>query len=128
MQLPKSPFKDILVIACGFLLLFLFLEKKGHVHISVPLLYGVISIVLLSLISKRIAEKIVWAWYKLAQGLGYVNSRILLTIIFYVFLTPIAILYRLSGKNTLQLTRKKEGSYYIDRNHQYEKKDLEKMW
>jgi len=117
----KNHYKDILLIVSGFLVIFLVTKKGLFLYVA-----GVVA--LISVISDFIAQKIVWAWYKLAEGLGYVSSRILLSLIFFLLLTPLAFFYRLSRKDTLQLKKKPEGSYFKERNHLYVKEDLEKMW
>jgi hypothetical protein len=118
----KNPYKDILVIVLGFLVFFLIFKKTFLLYISGGVALAGVS-------SEFIAEKIVWGWYKLAEGLGYITSRILLSVIFFLFLTPLALLYRLFRKtDALQLKRKSSGSYFTVRNHLYVKEDLEKMW
>ena len=74
-----------------------------------------------------IARWINWAWYKLAEGMGWVMSKVLLSIVFYLFLFPIALLSRLVGKSGLQLTRK-DDTYWVERSHKYSKKDLDNTW
>jgi multisubunit Na+/H+ antiporter MnhG subunit len=46
------------------------------------------------------------AWWKLAMVLGYVNARIILTIIFALVLTPISLVWRLIGRDPLQRRRR----------------------
>ena len=46
------------------------------------------------------------AWWKLAMVLGYVNARIILTIVFVLVLTPISLVWRLIGRDPLQQHRK----------------------
>jgi hypothetical protein len=55
------------------------------------------------------------AWMGLAHVLGWVNSRILLSVLFYVVLTPIAIVQRLLGRNMLGRRGAGSGSYWIRR-------------
>lgn len=118
----KNPYKDILVIVLGFLFFYLLTKKSFLLYISGGVALAGVS-------SEFMAEKIVWGWYKLAEGLGYVSSRILLSVIFFLFLTPLAMLYRLSRRtDVLQLKRKSSGSYFTERRHLYVKEDLEKMW
>ena len=74
------------------------------------------------------AELFSFLWLKLGHLLGAINSRIILTVVFFLFLTPLSVIYRLFGKNTLQLKRKKEGSYFVSRELKYGQKDLGKMW
>jgi hypothetical protein len=40
-------------------------------------------------------------WWRFSRALGYVNARILLTILFSVVLVPLAIIWRLTGKDPL---------------------------
>ncbi|HWI17843.1 MAG TPA: SxtJ family membrane protein [Vicinamibacterales bacterium] len=46
------------------------------------------------------------AWWKLAMVLGYVNARIILTIVFAIVLTPMSMVWRLIGRDPLQRRRK----------------------
>ena len=74
------------------------------------------------------ARGIEWAWMKLAFALGWINSRILLSLIYFVFLLPIAWISRLFTKDPLALRNRKTSSLFITRNHLYTKKDLENIW
>jgi hypothetical protein len=118
----------ILVIVTGFIgLHFLFgdsVRLKPNIFLYIALSVGVISIV-----SSYLAEKIVWIWDKIALILGTINSKILLSVIFYVFLVPIALLSSLfKKKDELILKKKSEGSYYKERNHEYSSEDLENVF
>lgn len=82
---------------------------------------------LLPLLSKRLARIITKAWQRLMAAIGFVNAHVLLTLIFFIVLVPISFLYRLLKKDPLQLKRGGD-SYFQERNHQYEAKDLENPW
>ncbi len=117
----KNNSKTILSIVVG--LVALSLVFKIPVLIKIALLIG-----LLSLISVFIEEKIAWLWSKIGQGLGYINGNILLSIIFFILLTPIALIMRyIAGKDNLVLKKPKD-TVFVTRNHQYEAKDLEDVW
>jgi hypothetical protein len=45
------------------------------------------------------------AWWRLAAVLGYVNSRIILTLAFALILTPVGLLWRLIGRDPLGYRR-----------------------
>ncbi|PCJ27656.1 MAG: hypothetical protein COA97_03295 [Flavobacteriales bacterium] len=93
------------------------------------LLYVALSIGVTSIISSYLAEKIVWVWDKIALVLGTVNSKILLSAIFYLFLVPIALISRVFKKeDELILKKRTEGSYYKERNHEYSSEDLENVF
>ncbi len=62
-------------------------------------------------------------WWRVSRTLGYVNARILLTVLFGVLLVPVSALWRLVGKDPLARRRDKfEGwtpypARYRDRTH-----------
>lgn len=41
------------------------------------------------------------AWFRLAEALGWFNSRVILGIVYFVMFTPIALLLKLLGKSPL---------------------------
>ena len=94
---------------------------------STYILYAAIVIGIIGLFFDTIAGWITKAWYKLAEVLGAVMSKVLLSIVFFVFLFPIAMLYRLFNKDNLQLKRNSD-TYWVKRDHQFVKKDLEHPW
>jgi hypothetical protein len=63
------------------------------------------------------------AWWKLAMVLGFINARIILSILFFFILTPLSIIWRLIGKDPLTRRRSSWHGWspyperYRDRNH-----------
>lgn len=45
------------------------------------------------------------AWWKLALVLGYINARVILTVVFLLLLAPMGVLWRLIGKDPLSRRR-----------------------
>lgn len=118
----------ILVIVTGFVGLHFLFGDSVHLKPNI-LLYVAVGIGVISILSSYLAEKIVWVWDKIALVLGTVNSKILLSVIFYAFLVPIALFSRLfKKKDELFLKKKPEGSYYKERNHEYTSEDLENVF
>jgi len=70
------------------------------------------------------------AWLKFGGALGAVNSRIILGAIFYLFLTPIALLARLTRGDFLHLKKRAgaDRSYWHARDHAYTAEDIGKLW
>jgi hypothetical protein len=54
-------------------------------------------------------------WMTLAGALGYVNSQILLSALFFLVLTPIGLVVRLVGHDPLERKRGNEKSYWRPR-------------
>jgi hypothetical protein len=113
--------KAQLVIVTGLIILY-------FVFKSVYWLYAATAVGLLSVFVPVAGNGIVWVWFKLAEVLGNINGKIILTVLFWVFLVPIAFLYRLTAKNPLSVKRTKTASLYHERNHTYTKEDLEHTW
>jgi len=76
-------------------------------------------------------EGLKWAykpWMGLALVMGWVVSRVILGVLFYLVLTPIGVLMRLSGRNPMAV-EEREGSYWIERAQEpYEPQRSEKMY
>jgi hypothetical protein len=54
-------------------------------------------------------------WMRLAHALGWVNSRILLALIFYLVMTPVGLVQRLAGRDALCRRGPGSASYWIPR-------------
>lgn len=72
-------------------------------------------LLLLGLLAPRWVEPFHFAWMKLAAGLGYVNSRIILSIMYYGVLTPIGFVMRMAGRDPLRRRGARQESYWIPR-------------
>ncbi|GAA4464591.1 hypothetical protein GCM10023189_44090 [Nibrella saemangeumensis] len=113
--------KAQLVIVTGLLVLY-FIFK------SVWLLYAAVAVGVVSLAIPILGDFLVRVWFKLAEILGAINGKIILSLLFYVFLFPIAVLYRLTTKNPMAVKRSDAKSMYAERNHTYTKEDMEHTW
>jgi hypothetical protein len=67
---------------------------------------------------------------KLAVAVGTMTTKMFLAVVFFIFLTPIAICYRLFHGDFMKLkpNHTSGGTYWSQRNHPYKPEDLEKMW
>ena len=54
-------------------------------------------------------------WMRFALALGYVNSRLILSVMYYGILAPLGLLTRLVGRDPLNRRRKPAESYWIPR-------------
>ena len=70
---------------------------------------------LLGLIAPRIALPFHRAWMKLAAALGYVNSRLLLGLMYYGVLAPVGWVTRRAGRDPLRRRAPRASSYWIPR-------------
>ncbi len=120
-NLTMNNYKSTLTIVIGFLLLSNYFDSK-------PLLIISIAVGLLAIFSEKANDKIIWIWNKLTEVLGLIMPNVLLTIVFYLFLTPLALLNRINRKkNPLQL-RNETSSTFISKRIEFSKASLEKIW
>ena len=110
-----------LVIVTGLALISLI--TSSPLWLKAALLIGVACI-----FSGFVERWLVLLWLKLAEGIGWFTSKILLSLIFYIFLMPMALLKRLFTGDSLQLKKKQGPSMFETRNHTYRKKDLENIF
>ena len=113
--------KAQLVIVTGLVVLYFVFKSPWF-------LYGAAAVGVLSLAIPAAGDLIVKAWFKLAEILGNINGKVILSVLFFVFLFPIALLYRMTTKNPLAIKRTDDASFYNERNHLYTKEDLEQTW
>jgi hypothetical protein len=117
----KARIKEtLLVITLGFIALYMKFEKLWLLYIAFGVGFG-------GLVSGRLAGLIHKGWYKLGDVLGFIMSRIVLGTLYYVILVPTGALAKLFRKDFMYL-RKRNDSYYHERNHLYRPEDLTDPW
>jgi hypothetical protein len=113
--------ETVLVITVGFLLLY-FLFKRV-IFLNIALIVGLAGI-----FSFYLSEKIDWLWNKLSAILGTISNGILLTLVFFLVLTPVGLIRRLRRKGGMTYFDREKTSNFSDREHSFAKKDLENTW
>jgi len=69
---------------------------------------------LIALLCPTILRPIHWIWMKVGHVMGIVMTHILLTLTFFIIITPVGLIMRLFGKDPLQRKfDKKAQSYWI---------------
>jgi len=107
------------LLAIG-LLLFYF-EKPSAIYFAIIggllMLFGALFPQLLKPLNK--------IWMGLAIILGFIMSRVILTILFYLVLTPIAVLAKLVGKKFIVLKYDKSANTYWEKRTNIHKKQID---
>ena len=108
----------VLVIALGVLY---WVTKNGY-FLAAAAATGFIGLFI-----PPLAAAIHRAWMKLAMAMGFVMSRVVLTVLFFLFLVPLAFISRLFRKRSMRL---KPGgdSYFKTRNFEYNRESFENVW
>ena len=65
-----------------------------------------------ALIMPGLLRPIYTTWMKIGHGLGWVNTRIILGVLFYVMILPMGLIMRLFGKDPMSRKRDKSASSY----------------
>ena len=98
-------------MAIAFLVIAAIVILKHH-HVSLSLLIISGSFFVLGAVAPAILKPVYVAWMKLAVVLSWINTRIILLILFYLILTPIGLIMRLFGKDVLDFKIKKNRDSY----------------
>ena len=111
----------ILFIIYGFLIYYGKEDSQFFAIIALTLVAGIILPILL--------KPIYLVWMIFAVILGWIMTRIILSVIFYLIITPIGIVTRLIGDDFLGLKKINTNSYWNNRDNNHEiNQDYEKQF
>ena len=83
---------------------------------------------LVGVLSTYLSQKIDWLWMQLTKVLALIMPNVLLTIVFYVFLFPFALLSRIFGAaDALRLKNTSESVYRVSEK-KYTPQSMEHPW
>jgi hypothetical protein len=109
MKKPKDPDfqeKSFGKAVGGFLLLLAaVLWWRGRIPTAQVLASIGTVLVVLGVTAPRLLKYPSQVWWKFAMILGYVNARIILTVAFLIVLTPLSLIWRLIGRDSLAIRR-----------------------
>ncbi|QXD16338.1 DUF4407 domain-containing protein [Rhodocaloribacter litoris] len=94
--------------------------RRGWTPGALPVGLGVAGAVLAlgGWLAPRLFRPLYRAWMGLALVLGFVMTRVVLTLVFYLVVTPIGLLLRLFGRDPLQRRRDPAASsYWIEKTY-----------
>lgn len=114
-------YKTILVITVGFIALYFVF----HVNYFITIAF---AISVLSIVSEWIANLISSLWLKLATLLSYIVPNIIMSLVFFLILTPIALVQKLLKKNTTFRLGDTLNSTFLYSNRSIDKTHFEKPW
>ncbi len=117
----EKRFETILAITFGMLVLYYIFHAK--IFLTLAAVFSGIG-----LFSAFFGGLITKFWLKFAAILGVINGKILLSVIFFIILTPVAFLMKLAGKTALIIGKKSGDTIYTERNHEYVSADFENTW
>ena len=101
--------------------LFLSLYSKTNTGVKVAFVITVITI-LIPVVFYPFAV----IWFALSNILGAISSKILMTVIFFVFVFSVGLIRKLFGKDNLKINQFKKSTQSVmdNRNHLYKESDI----
>jgi polyferredoxin len=111
----------------AMVLLVLIIIYFGKYYNLIPL---AIILLILSILWPKLFSPIAKVWFGLSNIIGTIMSKILLSVVFYIIVTPIGMMRRFFKADPLQLKdwKKGKGSVLKIRNQTIQAKDLEKPY
>ena len=119
MKLSKED-QSILAIVAGFAIISLISRNYFFLIIC--------AVAIISFPFPKMKKAVHVIWVKFGEIIGWFMHRIILGILFYLILTPIALLKKILGNDSLQINRKGRDSTFQTRKHLFTPKDMEKVW
>lgn len=112
-------------MAMVLLLLILYMLQKRQ-----GLVVAAIALHVLNMTAPLIFRPVGVIWLGLSHVLGTVTSKILLAIVFFLIVTPMGVIRKITGKDSLKLHafRASEESVMWERNYTFKASDLEKPY
>lgn len=111
----KEEKKFALTVGGVFLILAVYLFFKNPSYSLAVGSTGTILLLLAIIIPSKLTP-LKNGWFKLGHYLGYINTLVLLSLLYWIIITPIGLLLNLSGKDLLGLKfNHKSKTYWKDR-------------
>jgi hypothetical protein len=120
-EFKSNPTQSILLLALACVLFYFWLQLLWLLHLA-------IALSIIGILSDSLSKKLEFIWMQFAKLLAFVMPKILLTLVYFLLLVPIAFLSRIFNKTDLLKKKKPAHSTFIEVNKQFAKSDFEKMW
>lgn len=123
----EKVYEALLVISTALLVIYLY----GVIRYEIPrpvFIYVASGVGISGILIKPLGELIAKGWFKLAELLSFVMSKVVMTIVFVVILIPVALLYRMVKKDKLYIKKAASATTWTERKHIYSDKDLKNIW
>ena len=127
MKLRKIGVNEARDTGLAVILILLIIEFIKRPHLLTIVAMGVL---VLTMTWPALFKPLARIWFGFSHILGNVVSRVLLTVVFFVIVTPVGLIRQASGADPMKSTmwKKNMDSVLIDRNHLFTKKDIEKPY
>jgi hypothetical protein len=107
----------------AMVLIFLLIGSLGEKHIFISL---AIPLLLIDMILPDVYRPVAKIWFGLSHLMGTLMSKLILTILFFIIVTPVGLIRRLSGADPLQINKwkKNHSTVFRVRDHKFSSEDI----
>ena len=121
MKIKSNPSLTVLTIVFGLLVFNYLIDNKILFYLS--LLFSGIGV-----LSRKLSIIIENIWFRLSYILSQIVPNILLSIIFFLILTPIALLSKLFNSYSNFNSKNNQKTTFITQNKSFDKNSFERAW
>ena len=90
---------------------------RGHTILPAVLGGSGVILAFLGVFAPTLLGPVHTVWMKVADALGWFNTRVLLGLVYFVVMTPTGIVMRLMGRDPLDRRLGDRASYWVERRH-----------
>jgi hypothetical protein len=129
-ELTRRTLTSFALIVGGALLVIAALQwRRGAPQwVWVTLIAVAVALLIAAAVAPSLLRPVYRGWMRLGEALAWVNTRILLTLIFFLVVTPIGLVMRLFGRSPIATARRND-SYWTDvEPHSYGDRHVEKQF
>jgi hypothetical protein len=121
MKASIKPIETMLVLAMACLAAYVLWHAKAALWLSFG--FGLVGI-----LSPGMSRHIARLWMGLTRMLGRVSNAVLLSVVYWLVVVPVAVFRRMRRKDKLTHFDPAAESNFVSRDHLFTKDDLEKTW
>lgn len=102
----------------------------GHLTDDIRIIGVAVGILVVGLLIPAWLMPLAVLWFAIGRGLSFVFSNIILTLLFFLLITPVGLFRRMLGKDRLRVKqwKKSTASVFTKRDHTFRSSDLEKPY
>lgn len=90
--------------------------------------YVGVPVAVLALVWPAALRPLYVVWMKFGAVMGFINTRIIMSVFFFIMLTPVALFMRLRGKDPMRRALEKTATSYRIGSEPYTKEQMEKPY
>jgi|HubBroStandDraft_2_1064218.scaffolds.fasta_scaffold166580_3 hypothetical protein len=121
MKTRNKPIETMLVLAMACLAAYVVWHAKTALYLSIG--FGLVGI-----LSPWMSRQIAQVWMGLTRVLGRISNAVLLSVVYWLVVVPVAVFRRMRKKDKLTYFDPAAGSNFVERNHLFQKEDFERTW